>query len=415
MSDPVRPSPFDTPHRVSAQLPPSKDKSAEGKRVNLSTRPLVGPIINRAKWRHMSALRRDLRTIKICAVGLLVIAALTGGVAAGALLAPTAIAIILALVLAPAASALERLYIRPGLAALIMVAAVFSVVIVGTAAFAPSVSTWAKRAPALIQSVEHKLRPIKKQIAAMESASRQITGVSGNSRAAPAPESVSADGVVYAIASTAPGVLASILYVAVLTIFLLAYRTRYTEQLILLPRTFAGRVRMARICRDVRHRVSGYLFTLAAINVGLAVATAICFTIAGIPEPLLWGVAYGILNFIPIIGPTAIIVTAAAVGFVTSNTIAAAILPPAILLGLDVVEAYFVTPWLLSRRLVISPIAIFVMVATLVWMWGPPAAVTAVPILILIHTVMMHVPASRAFARLLATESGPRRAHPHRF
>jgi hypothetical protein len=50
-----------------------------------------------------------------------------------------------------------------------------------------------------------------------------------------------------------------------------------------------------------------------------------------------------------------------------------------------------------------------------VWRWGPPAAVTAVPILILIHTVMMHVPASRAFARLLATESGPRRAHPHRF
>jgi predicted PurR-regulated permease PerM len=58
----------------------------------------------------------------------------------------------------------------------------------------------------------------------------------------------------------------------------------------------------------------------------------------------------------------------------------------------------------LSRRLVVSPIGIFVTLATLVWMWGAFAAITAVPVLILVHTVMSHIPNLRPFARLLATE-----------
>ena len=354
-----------------------------------------------ARSGRVFALRRDLRVIKVCAIGLLVIAALTGGVAAGAVLAPTFIAIILALVLAPVAHALERLGLIPGIAALITVLALSSIVVVGSAALAPSFSHWFRNAPQLVHSIELKLRPFKKQIAAVESASNKISTAVTPSKTAPPPAPPS---LVSTIFTSAPGVVASILYVVVLTIFLLSERRRYEAQLILLPRSFANRLRMARICRDVRQRVSGYLFTLASINVGLAIATAVCFTIAGISEPILWGVAYGVLNFIPIIGPTAIIVTAAAVGFVTADTFAGALLPPAILLALDVVEAYFVQPWLLSRRLVLSPIAIFVMVAVLVWMWGAAGVITAVPILILIHTVMVHVPATRAYARFLATE-----------
>lgn len=364
--------------------------------MNLPPRISMGDL---ARSGRVFALRRDLRIIKICAIGLLAIAALTGGVAAGAVLAPTAIAVILALVLAPVAQALERMGFIPALAALVTVLALSSILVVGSAAVAPSFSHWIHRAPQLVHSVELKLRPFRKQLAAVESASDKISTVV--SKPAPPPPRPS---IVAMIFDNAPGVVASVLYVAVLTIFLLSERRRYAAQLILLPRTFCNRLRMARICRDVRQRVSGYLFTLASINVGLAIATAICFTVAGIPDPLLWGVAYGILNFLPIIGPTAIIVTAAAVGFVTADTFSGALLPPAILLGLDVIEAYFVQPWLLSRRLVISPIAIFVMVATLVWMWGAAGVITAVPMLILIHTVMLHVPSLRAYARFLATE-----------
>ena len=154
---------------------------------------------------------------------------------------------------------------------------------------------------------------------------------------------------------------------------------------------------------DLRKKI---LFTLAMINVGLTILTAIAFRIAGIPHGLLWGVAYGLLNFVPIIGPTTVIISAAIYGLITGNTIFQMLLPPAILLSIDTVEAYLVQPWLLSRRIVVSPVAIFVVVATLVWMWGAYAAITAIPALILLHTVAMHVPSMRPFGMLLATEQG---------
>lgn len=368
-----------------------------------------------ADRRRISSIKRDVRVIKACAIALLTIALLTGGVAAGALLAPTALAIILALVLAPITSALERIRLPAAAAALITVGATVSVLVVGTVMFAPSVTVWAKRAPEIVSSVERKLRPLRKQLAALDSASQQIARVTTGQRGAtgtaapPPPPIVSGGTIITSVATVAPSVVAEFLYVAVLTIFLLSLRRHYTEQLILLPRELANRLRVARICRDVRHRVSGYLFTLASINAGLVVVTAAAFWAAGIPDPLLWGIAYGILNFIPIIGPTTIIVVAALVGFATADNMMGAILPPLILLAIDTVEAYLVQPWLLSRRLVVSPIAIFVTLATLVWMWGPLAAVIAVPALILLHTVLLHVPSTRPFAMLLATENGDSR------
>jgi predicted PurR-regulated permease PerM len=371
-------------------------------------RSLVAPTSAKEEKRRFLVLKRDIRVIRNCMIGLVTVASLTIGVAAGELLAPTVVAIVLALVLAPIANRLERLGLHSGAAALLTAVVAIGIIVAGFASFAPAVTGWVKRAPQIVHSVEHKLAPLKKQLAAFEIASQQISRVPGGapaSKVVVAAPASSVDGaVITSVALTAPSVLAMILYVTVVTIFLLSERKRYIQQLILLPRTLNGRLRMARICRDVRHRVSGYLFTLTMINIGLAVVTSIAFTIAGIPEPIVWGVAYGVLNFLPIIGPTTIILSSALVGFATADTIAGALLPPAILIVIDTIEAYFVQPWLLGRQLVVSPIAIFVTIATLVWMWGAPAAITAVPILIFVHTVMLHQPHLKPFAMLLATE-----------
>jgi len=370
-------------------------------------RPIIIPITSGSDRPRLSTIKHDVRVIRGGVIALVTMAVLVLGVAAGAMLAPTAIAVVLALVLAPVANALERLGLPNWISAWLTVGATVSVLVLGTLSFAPSVTDWAKRAPQIVRSVEEKLKPITRQFAALENASQQITHVTGAPRSRVAPvvaATPEGTGFVETVATGVPSALAKILYVTVLTIFLLLGRRQYTEQLILLPRNYANRLRMARICRDVKLRVSGYLFTLAMINIGLAVATAVCLSIAGVPDAVVWGIAYGILNFIPIIGSTTIILFSIAVGFVTASTLTGALLPTVIILTLDTIQGYFVQPMLLSRRLVVSPIAIFVMVATLVWMWGAPAAITAVPILILIHTVMMHMPNLRPFALLLASQ-----------
>ncbi len=349
-------------------------------------------------------MRRDLKVIRACAIVLVILASLAAGWAAGGLLAPTAIAVTFALILAPATRFFERLGVPAGPASIITVVVTVAILGAGTAALVPEATNWLSQAPRVAQTIERKLRPITRQIAAVERASNQITQVG----AQPAVRSVAvSDGFLLTAVKTAPGVMEEAIYITVLTIFLLAYRRRYTMQLILLPRSFSSRLRMARICRDVNIRVSGYLFTLSLINMGLALVTAGCFYAARIPDALLWGIAFGLFNFVPIIGPTTIIVGAAVVGFATADTIAQALAPPLILLALNTIEANLVQPWLLSRRIVISPVAIFLTIVTLVWMWGPAAAITAVPGLIFFHTIALHVPGLRPVGILLASEGVP--------
>ena len=220
-------------------------------------------------------LRRDLRAVRIAVTLLVVIAVLALAAAAADLLSPTAIAITLALVLAPVARGLERLGLPPGVAS--VVAVLSTVAIVGSSAvvLAPEAANLLSKTPSIAQSIERKLRPITRQIAAFERASSQIAQYSPLSSARSV--TVAGDGLFMSVARSAPGVAEKSIYVTVLTIFLLACRRRYTDQLILFPKTYANRLRMARICRDVQHKVSGYLFVLTAINVGLALVTALCF------------------------------------------------------------------------------------------------------------------------------------------
>ncbi len=379
----------------------------------LNLKPIIIPLPEAGARRRLSTIKRDVAVIRICTILLAVMASLAIGVAAGPFLAPTAIAVVRARVLAPVAGALERCGLPQGLSAMLSVIATVAFIVATAIAFAPSATVLVKEAPGIVKSVENKFRPITRQLEAVESASQQIARATApnpppRTVAMAVPVASSGNGLVASAAEIAPDVVAKIVYVTILTIFVLAYRTHYRDQLICLPRRFSHRLRMARIARDVKWRVSGYLFTLATINVGLAVITAVCFLVAGVKNALLWGIAFGVFNFVPVIGPTTMIIAAALYGIATAPTLLAALVPAAILLVLNTIEANVVQPLLLARRLVVSPIAIFITVATLVWMWGPPAAVVAIPTLILVHTIMLHVPSMRPIAMMLATVDGHR-------
>jgi hypothetical protein len=65
-----------------------------------------------------------------------------------------------------------------------------------------------------------------------------------------------------------------------------------------------------------------------------------------------------------------------------------------------------ITPWLVSRRIVTSPIAILLAVAFFAWLWGPVASVAAVPGLILFHTIANHFSDLDYVAALLNPDNG---------
>jgi predicted PurR-regulated permease PerM len=198
------------------------------------------------------------------------------------------------------------------------------------------------------------------------------------------------------------------LYALALALFLIAARDTYRRRLILLPSKRDNRLRVARIMNETLTQVSNYLFTMSLINIGVGFATTTVFLALGVPYAIAWGFLFAAASFIPYIGPTVTIALCALAQLVIAPTLEEAVAAPIALLVINFIESNFVTPWLLSRRLEVSSLAVFLAVAGLAWLWGPFAAILAVPILIVFVAVARHVPGLEPWAVLLLADTEAR-------
>ena len=124
----------------------------------------------------------------------------------------------------------------------------------------------------------------------------------------------------------------------------------------------------------------------------------------------MWGAVFGLANYVPVIGPTGTILASALIGVATEPSLLDGLLGAAILLAINAVESQAVQPWLMARRIELNPVALFIGLAVVVWMWGVPAALISAPMLIVIYSFSRHTPALSPLAAILAPVTQPR--HP---
>jgi predicted PurR-regulated permease PerM len=344
------------------------------------------------------AANRALIAIAVVAVGFVMWAAQP-------VLVPTVVAVVLALSLNPAVVRLERLGLPTPAAAIIVVALAVVGIGAGAVALAPGISDWIERAPEIVQAVERKTQAAQDWLRGFREASTKLEELANP---APAPGGAQQVTVVEPVAlnviQSVPVIVSQTLYVIALALFLIIVREPYRRRLILLPKNRVNRLRVARILNETLTHVSDYLFVVACINIGLGAATALAFAAVGIPYALVWGFVFAVANFIPYIGPTGTMILCGIVQLITANTLFEAAMGPIIMFVLNLIESNLVTPWLVSRRVAVSSIAIFITVTFFLWLWGAFAAIVAVPMLILFSAVARHVPSLEPFAVLLLPE-----------
>lgn len=144
----------------------------------------------------------------------------------------------------------------------------------------------------------------------------------------------------------------------------------------------------ARVIQDVVDDVSSYLGTITAINVVLGLCIAGALYALGMPFPLMWGGIVVLLNYVPYFGPVVAALLLAVGGLMTFSDIWVALAPPAIMYGFHLVEANVVTPLIVGHRLTINPIMILISISFWGWVWGTTGALLAVPLLIILQTVI---------------------------
>ena len=190
------------------------------------------------------------------------------------------------------------------------------------------------------------------------------------------------------VTSSAPVAIIQVFFAVLLIYFFLSGWTRMRRRTITNRNTFSSAMTTARVIQGMIDMTSTYLATITVINFTLGCLVALVLWLFGMPSPVMWGGLVAILNYIPYLGP---IVGAVLLGFGGLMTFADpwyAFAPAAMFIGVHLFEANLVTPLLVGRRLTISPLLILVSLSYWGWVWGAVGALLAVPILIIVKTIL---------------------------
>ncbi len=171
--------------------------------------------------------------------------------------------------------------------------------------------------------------------------------------------------------------------------------------------TFRHKKQAVEITNQIQKDIAVYLGTVTLINTGLGVAIGLGLWAAGVPNPVLWGMMAALLNFLPdiglAIGSTAVFV----VGLMTFDALTDALIAPAIYIGCNAVEANFITPMLLSQRLTLNAVVVFLAVILWGWLWGVSGALMAVPMLAMVKVIADRVDGLSAQSEFLSGRDVP--------
>jgi predicted PurR-regulated permease PerM len=305
------------------------------------------------------------------------------------ILAPISLAIVIGLMFGPVADAMERRGVPSALSAGIVVIAFLALIGVAGTLFAAPISEWVARWPLLWQRLQAQLVSFQEPLAALSAVQEQIKSVMGGD--ASMTVEVQDGGPVQDMALMVPSLLADVLLFLAGLYFFLA--TRNNIRLTVLSLCFSRRMRWraAHIFHDVETKVSRFLLSAAVINLGVGVATSLAMWAIGMPSPLLWGGLAAVLNFIPYIGQAIMLAVLFAVSLGTHTDLVSILLPVAIYAAINLTADQVLFPHLVGKALTLNPFVIFVSIAFWMWLWGPMGGFVAVPSLLVIQSVIMHV------------------------
>lgn len=304
-------------------------------------------------------------------------------------LAPVFLAIVVGLMFGPVADLLERRGIPDPVSAGILLIG-FLVVIAGSIlAFAAPLSDWADKIPVIWSRVQAELANWREPLAAIGALQERIKGVFGGDAAMTVAVEDSA--AVIDLALMAPAMLSQVVIFLLSLYFFLATRDQVRVAALSLCVTRRLRWRMAHVFRDVEEKVSRYLLTISMVNIGVGIVVTLITWGLGLPTPPLWGALAAVLNYVPFVGQAVMAFLLFLVGMSSSTDLAGALLPVVLYWIVNFVEGNFVTPNLLGRTMTINPFVIFLSLVFWLWTWGPVGGLVAVPSLLMLYSVALHI------------------------
>ncbi len=366
------------------------------------------------------------------------------------LLVPMVLAVLLAFVLAPLATLLQRARIGKVPAVLVAVALAFAVILGIGMVVGRQATTLAEGFPAYQATIQDKVKSltvgaeligrlngtVQSVLAggaepppaapAMPAPAVPATPPARPGRVAPAPVAApavpaapaavlpageggadfsSTFGIVRSVAGPLFGPLATMGVVVVFVLFVLLYREDLRDRLVrLVGRQDLHRTILA--MNDAAGRLSRYFLFQLALNIAFGVFITAGLWIIGLPNPVLWGIIAAVMRFVPYIGSAIALVLPFLLALAAAPGWSLALLVLAMFILADLLMGQVIEPLLYGHSTGLSPIAVVLSAAFWVFLWGPVGLLIATPLTVCLVVAGRYVP-PLAFLEVMLGDSPP--------
>ncbi len=312
---------------------------------------------------------------------------------------PIALGLLFALILMPAVRALHRLRVPTAAGSAIVLIAFLGLLSLAGYFLAGPLSTWIERGPEIKSRVSARVEALMQPARDFKVLPQKKVEDSSPSPASAL--SFEQPGWLKRVAASTGAAVSVAGTTFIILYFLLAAGDPLLTSILAAVSNSEQRERVLAISHDIKRHISRYLFTVTLINVTEGAIITAGLALVGMPTPMLWGALHAVLNFIPYLGAITGLVITGLAAFISFETLPRQLIPPAIYLGVMVLDN-FGSPMVLGKRLVLNPVLVFVSLMLWGWLWGIAGILIAIPLLLALKIICDHVPDWERFGRILS-------------
>lgn len=201
--------------------------------------------------------------------------------------------------------------------------------------------------------------------------------------------------LLFTVAAQAPIVL-------LLTYFLLVSGTHFRRKLVgFVGPSLARKKDAVLILEEIDVQIQRYLLATIVSNVLVGVCTWLAFEALGMEQAGVWGVAAGLLHFIPYLGSVLIALVSGVAAFLQfGSLLSAAAVAGVSLLVAGVIGFVFMT-WLQSRFARVNAAVLFIALLFFAWLWGVWGLLLGAPLVAIAKVICDRVESLKPAGELL--------------
>ena len=318
---------------------------------------------------------------------------------------PIALALLLDALLRPLVRGLERLHVSTVVGATLVSLGLLGALVVGGALLVNPVRAWVSQLPASFEAAGRKLAPARQSLEQVSHATQALGEPSSAPSGTPAPPAAPAQPAVppflVQLFGTTAALVAGLAAVLLLLYLLLAAGDLFLRKLVEVLPLFRDKRTAVAVTEQVQQAVTQYIVTTLMINTGQGVMVGLALWGLGMNSPWLWGGLTVLLEFIPYLGATGMIILLSAAAFSQFDSLGHILLVPGTYLVITTLQNNLISPLVYGQRLKLNPVA--VLVGVLFWwlLWGVAGAFLAVPFFATLKILADHIESLTPLATFL--------------